>query len=270
MQLLSNILDSTRGGTAATVSMLAHEHNLPACAARYRLHKEIRTISDWLDSVCESGRIMDVGCGAGTWTEIFAGRYQTVIGIEQSSLMLKAARERVAHLPHVTILEGDVRYDLPEGSFDIIFLGGLCMYINDQNVMALLHSLKSRLTEGGSIILRESTLHQGVSLSQGEYQAVYRSVILYRKLFEGAGSFRVEVRQNYGYSNLVTAEELVNLRRRYLPFLSRDSTTIGALTWWALRGTAPISFWALPRIFSQLNIRWPRLQNHFFRLRLVV
>ncbi len=261
--------DSTRGGTAATVSMMAHEHNLPACAARYRLHKEIRTISDWLDSVSDSGRIIDVGCGAGTWTEIFAGRYQTVIGIEQSSLMLKAARERVAHLPHVTILEGDVRYDLPKGSFDMIFLGGLCMYMNDQDVMALLHSLKSRLIEGGSIILRESTIHQGVSLSQGEYQAVYRSVILYRKLFEGAGSFRVEVRRNYGYTNLVTAEELVNLRRRWLPFLPGDSTTLGFLTWWALRGTAPISFWALPRIFSQLNIRWPRLQNHFFRLRLV-
>jgi SAM-dependent methyltransferase len=262
--------DNAKGGTAATISMMTHEYNLPASAARYRLHKETRTISDWLGAVHESGRVLDVGCGAGTWSEIFAGRYKTVIGIEQSSLMLKAARERVAHLSNVKILEGDGRHDLPEGPFDMIFLGGLCMYMNDQDVMALLHSLKSRLIEGGSIILRESTIHQGVSLSQGEYQAVYRSVILYRKLFEGAGSFRVEVRRNYGYTNLVTAEELVNLRRRWLPFLPGDSTTLGFLTWWALRGTAPISFWALPRIFSQLNVRWPRLQNHFFRLRLVV
>ena len=261
--------DSARGGTAATVSMMTHEHNLPASAARYRLHKEIRTISDWLDAVLDSGRVLDVGCGAGTWTEIFAKRYKTVIGIEQSSLMLKAARERAARLPNVKILEGDGRYDLPEGSFDMIFLGGLCMYLNDLDVMALLHSLKSRLIEGGAIILRESTVHQGVSLSQGEYQAVYRSVNLYRQLFDGAGSFSVEVRQNYGYTNLVTAEELVNLRRRWLPFLPGDSATLGSLTWWALRGTTPISFWALPRILSQLSIPWPRLQNHFFRLRLV-
>jgi len=232
--------DSTRGGTASTVSMMAHEHNLPACAAEYRLHKEIRTISDWLDSVCDSGRVLDVGCGAGTWTEIFAGRYKTVTGIEQSSLMLKAARERVAHIPNVKILEGDGRHDLPEGSFDMIFLGGLCMYLNDIDVIALLRSLKNRLIEGGAIILRESTVH-----------------------------LRMEVRRNYGYTNLVTAEELVNLRRRWLPFLPRNSTTLGSLTWWALRLTAPINFWALPQILSQLNIPWPGLQNHFFRLRIV-
>jgi len=197
--------DGARGGTAASVSMMAHEHNLPASAARYRLHKEIGTINDWLNAVPNSARVLDVGCGAGTWAEIFARRYKAVIGIEQSSLMLKAARERLARLPNVKILKGDGRHDLPKGSFDMIFLGGLCMYLNDHDVMALLHSLKSRLAERGTIILRESTVQQGVFLSRGEYQAVYRSVNRYRQLFDGAGSFHVEVRRNYGYTNVVTA-----------------------------------------------------------------
>jgi SAM-dependent methyltransferase len=261
--------DNTKGGTAATLSMMTHEFNLPASAASYRIHKETGTIHDWLGAVHKPGRVLDVGCGAGTWSEIFAGRYKTVIGIEQSSLMLKAAKERTAHLANVKILEGDGRHDLPEGPFDMIFLGGLCMYLNDDDVIALLKTLKNRLTEGGAIILRESTLNQGEFLTQGEYQAVYRSVSLYRKLIDGAGSLRVEVRRNYGYTNLVTAEELVNLRRRWLPFLPKDSTTLGSLTWWMLRGTSAISFWAMPRILSQLSISWPRLQNHFFRLSLV-
>jgi SAM-dependent methyltransferase len=261
--------DGAGGGTASTVSMMAHEHNLPANAARYRIHKEVRTIIDWLNAVCDSGRVLDVGCGAGAWSEIFAKRYRTVIGVEQSTLMLKSAKEKVAHLPNVKILEGDARNDLPEGPFDMIFLGGLCMYLNEIDLLALLHSLKSRLVEGGAIVLRESTVCQGVFLSQGEYQAVYRNVDLYHRLFESVGFFRVEARRNYGYTSMVTAEELVNLRRRWLPFLPKDSNTLGFLTWLALRGTAPISFWALPRILSQLNIPWPRLQNHFFRLRLV-
>ena len=256
------------GGTASTVSMMAHEHNLPAGAARYRLRKEIRSISDWLEEVCTSGRVLDVGCGAGAWAEIFAKRYKAVIGIEQSPLMVKAARERVACLPNVEIFEGDGRNDLPEGSFDMIFLGGLCMYLNDVDVVALLNSLKSCLVERGSIILRESTVRQGVSLAKGDYQAVYRSVSLYHQLFEDAGPFSVESRRNYAYTSMVTAEELVDLRRKWLPFLPRESTMLGSLTWWALRGTTPLSFWALPRVLSRLNISWPRLQNHFFRLRL--
>ena len=262
--------DNAQGGTAATVSMMTHEFNLPPSAANYRLHKEADTICDWLAAVHHRGRVLDVGCGAGTWSEIFAERYKAVIGIEQSSLMLKAAKERTAHLSNVKILEGDGRYDLPDGPFDMIFLGGLCMYLNDEDVKALLMALTSRLDEGGSIILRESTLHQSISLSQGEYQAVYRSVSLYHELIDGAGNLRVEVRRNYGYTNLVMAEELVNLRRKWLPFLPKSSTTLGSLTWWALRGTAAISFWAMPRVFSKLNICWPRLQNHFFRLRFVV
>ncbi len=252
---------------AATLSMMAHEHNLPASAARYRLSKEIRTIRDWLNSVCDSGRVLDVGCGAGVWAEIFAKRYKDVIGIERSSLMVKAARKRVAGLPNVEILEGDVRDDLPEGPFEMIFLGGLCMYLKEADVVALLHSLKHRLSEGGSIILRESTVQQGVSLARGEYQAVYRSVRMYHQLFKDAGLFSVEVRRNYGYTSMVTAEEQVDLRRKWLPFLPKDSPALGSLTWWVLRGTTPISFWALPRLFSLLNIPWPKLQNHFFRLR---
>lgn len=262
--------DNAQFGTAATISMMTHEFNLPPSAANYRLHKESETIYDWLAAVHHTGSVLDVGCGAGTWSEIFAERYKAVIGIEQSGLMLRAAKDRTAHLSNVKIQEGDGRYDLPDGPFDMIFLGGLCMYLNDEDVKALLQALKARLNEGGSIILRESTLHEGVYLAQGEYQAIYRSVSLYHELIDGAGNLSVEVRRNYGYTNLVMAEELVNLRRRWLPFLPKSSKTLGSLTWWALRGTAAISFWAMPQVLSKLNICWPRIQNHFFRLRLVV
>jgi hypothetical protein len=140
------------------------------------------------------------------------------------------------------------------------------MYLNDADVVELLRSLKRRLCEEGSIILRESTVREGMHLALGEYQAIYRSVELYGQLFEDAGFSPAEVVKNSGYSNLVLAEELVEFRRKCLPFLPRDSLLLGRLTWWGLRGITPISFWALPRALSALNIPWPRLQNHFFRL----
>ncbi len=263
---VKSYFDNSNGGTAANISMMAHEHKLPDGAVKYRVRKELRTINNWLNEVQSTGRVLDVGCGAGTWTEIFAKRFKNVIGIDQSNLMVKAARERLAYLPNVEILKGDGRNDLPQGSFDLIFLGGLCMYLNDQDVITLLLSLKSRLNDGGTIILRESTVHQGQFVSMGNYQAVYRSVNLYHQLLHKVSSFHIEVRRNFGYTNLVTAEELVNLRRKWLPFLPANSTILGSLTWWVLRGTTPISFWLLPKMLTKLGIQWPGLQNHFFRL----
>ncbi len=256
-------------GSAAAVSMMAHEHNLPIDAARYRMRKEVQTISDWLDAVPATGRVLDLGCGAGGWVVVFANRYHSVVGIEQSPTMFEAARERMQTFTNVEIIEGDVRAELPDGPFDLIFLGGLCMYLNDVDTTALLRSLRNHLTNDGSIILRESTVPKGIAIAQGDYQAVYRSTSVYSKLFLEAGFSATEVRRNYGYTSMLTGEGIVDLRRRWLPFLPAESPFLGALTWWCLRSTAVVSFWIMPRVFSLLGITWPQLQNHFFRLRII-
>ena len=64
------------------------------------------------------------------------------------------------------------------------------------------------------------------------------------------------------------AEGAVVFRRKWLPFLPKNSLFLGNLTWLVLRAAAPISFWALPQALSRLNVPWPRLQNHFFKLNL--
>lgn len=253
--------------SASTASFMAHEQNLPNDAVRYRLRKEIAIISDWLKVVPRSARVLDIGCGAGIWTEVLAKKFDSVLGLEQSSSMVAAARRRLTSYPHVEIVEGNVQQDLPPGPYDLIFLGGLCMYLNDLDVVALLQSLESRLAEAGSIILRETTIARGKAAPKGKYHAVYRSVTLYRDLFREAGFFTPELRPNYAYTRMEVAVELVEARRRFLRFLPAQSNFLGALTWFMLRGTAPLSFQLLPRIFSRLEIQWPYLQNHFFRLR---
>ena len=253
-------------GDAAAMSMMTHEYNLPASAAAYRIDTELRTIRDWLDATPESGKVLDVGCGAGTWVEIFSKRYDSVVGVERSGLMVETAKRRLAHRPNAQVLQGDVRKGLPKGPFDIIFLGGLCMYLNDADVLGLVRDLKERLAGKGLVILRESTVRKGVRMAKGEYQAIYRNVGRYSQLFEETGLVVGEVRRNFGYNSLVTAEELVSLRRKWLPFLPKTSTALGVATWLTLRATTPLSLWALPRALARLNISWPKLQNHFFKL----
>ncbi len=254
------------GGNATAMSMMAHEHNLPASSVAYRLKWETNSLHGWMSAVPASGRVLDVGCGAGAWVEIFAHRYESVIGVERSGLMVEAAKERVAHLPNAQVLQGDVREALPPGPFDLIFLGGMCMYLNNADVVTLVAELKNRLAEDGLVILRESTVRKGVYVPQGDYQAIYRNVGLCRQLFQEGGLRVKEVRRNYGYNSLVAAEELVSLRRKWLPFLPKTSAMLGQVTWAMLRWTAPLSFWALPRVLNKVNLSWPKLQNHFFKL----
>ena len=252
--------------TAAIASYMAHEQNLPDNSVHYRLRKEIATIADWLDAVPQTGRVLDLGCGAGAWTKIFANQCDNVIGFEQSSSMVAAARMLLAPFPGVEIVEGDVRKDIPAGPFDLIFLGGLCMYLNDSDVVEMLRSLKERLVPEASIVLRETTVPQGKLTLGGKYQAVYRNVSLYQDLFREAGFQTTDFRRNYAYTNMEVAVELVEARRKYLRLLPVQSNFLGALTWYSLRAIAPLSFWLLPRILSRFQINWPHLQNHFFRL----
>jgi SAM-dependent methyltransferase len=266
--VVESYFDGAGGTTAAAMSMMAHGHNLPLNSVAHRLAKELRIISGWLDALADSGRVLDVGCGAGAWVEIFAKRFSNVIGVERSPLMVEAARNRVANTTNAQILNGDGRKDLPGGPFELIFVGGLFMYLNDSDALALLYSLQDRLCSGGSIILRESTVRNGELLVKGKYQAIYRSVDLYHDLFQRAGILCREVRQNSGYNDMVIAEGVVDFRRKWLSFLPKDSIFWGSLTWWALKGITPISFWASPKILSSLNVPWPRLQNHFFLLQL--
>lgn len=265
--VVESYFDGAGGTTAASMSMMAHGHDLPLDAVIHRLAKENKIISDWLGTVDSSGSVLDVGCGAGAWVEILATRYAAVVGVERSQLMVDAARERLSNTKNAQIIKGDGRKDLPEGPFDLIFVGGLFMYLNDADALALLGALRERLSSKGAIILRESTVRTGVTLAKGDYQAVYRSVDSYQQLFQQAEVNCEEVRQNYGYNDVVVAEELVSFRRKWLPLLPKDSSMLGKLTWWSLRSIAPISFWALPRILKMIKVPWPRLQNHFFLLR---
>ena len=167
-EVVRRYFDDAADGASVAASYMAHGQDLPHGAVRYRFEVERQTIADWLDAVPKSATVLDVGCGAGAWTRIFADRYARVIGIEGSSSMVEAARQQTRNAPNVEILAGDVRFDLPDRKFQLAFLGGLCMYLNDDDVVALLSDLKHRVGGTGAIVLRESTVPRKRRAATGE------------------------------------------------------------------------------------------------------
>lgn len=259
--------DRAGAETSSAASYMAHDDDLPSDAFRYRFEAELETIEDWLKNVPLTGRVLDVGCGSGTWTEYFSHSYSQVVGVEGSSAMVKAAMKRTGGLRNVEVRHADAREALPEGEFELVFLGGLCMYLNDIDLIDLLSRIRERLAPNGTIILRESTVPDVARGAEGDYDALYRTTEDYQRLFAKVGFSSTQVRRNFGYTAMETAIELVHARRRYLRFLPQRSVRLGAITWWLLRATAPIAFKAVPKALQRLDVTWPALQNHFFRLK---
>jgi SAM-dependent methyltransferase len=252
---------------AFSASYMAHEQGLPDDCVRYRFEKERATVDAWFASAREHESVLDLGCGAGTWPIHFASQFSRVVGVEQSEKMVEAARSRLAALANVEIINADVvAIDLDE-RFDCIFLGGLLMYLNRGDVVAVLRRLPALLKPGGRIVLRESTVRHGVEPKTGSYQVVYRSCAEYTTII-GEGRLALErVELNAGYAAMETAVAIVDALRTLPVLRSREPSIVGRPVWRALRAAGPLGFKIVPGLLERIGITWPHLQNHFFLVR---
>ena len=252
--------------TAAAASYMAHEQGLPQSCVDDRLAFEQEVVERWFADLGAESAVLDIGCGGGAWTALFAQRYRRVVGIEQSARMVAGARERLRGVTNVEIIEGDCLEVPIEGQFQGAFFGGLLMYLNRDDAVRLLARV-AELVPDGRIILRESgARRRRVEVKTGEYQVAYRSPEEYAAIAAEAGLSVRAVERNRGYARMEVAVELVNFARRLHMLKRRDPALAGGPIWRALRLTAPVSLELLPRAVRAAGIAWPHLTNNFLLL----
>ena len=252
-------------GTAAAASYMAHEQGLPQACVDDRFALERKVVERWFADLGAESAVLDVGCGSGAWTALFAQRYRRVVGIDQSANMVADARERLRGMTNVELIEGDCLEVGIEGPFDGAFFGGLLMYLNRDDAVRLLARV-AELVPDGRIVLRESGGPRRVEVKTGEYQVAYRSPEEYTAIAAEAGLRVRAVERNRGYARMEVAVEVVNFVRR-LPMLKRrDPAFVGGPIWRALRLSSPISLELLPRAVRAAGITWPHLTNNFLLL----
>ena len=252
-------------GTAAAASYMAHEQGLPQICVDDRFNLEREVVDRWFADLSPESAVLDLGCGSGAWTALFAQRYRRVVGIEQSAKMVTGARERLRGMANVELIEGDCLTVPVEGQFQGAFFGGLLMYLNRDDAVRLLTRV-AELVPDGRIILRESGARRRLEVKTGEYHVAYRSPEEYAAIAAEAGLRVRAVEPNRGYARMEVAVELVNFVR-HLPMLKRrDPALVGGPIWRALRLTSPISLELLPRMVRAAGIAWPHLMNNFLLL----
>ena len=237
----------------------------PDSAGRFRFRAESIIVQQLIRNakIDTNGVVLDLGSGVGYWAEFFALKFNKVIAVEASTPLYKSMVRRCSSYDNFTPIHGNVLSFEPKGQFSLIFLGGLLMYLNEEDVVALLRKLKSFLSPGGIILCRESTVRNGTITRDGDYQAVYRSVPTYLGLFNGCDLAVVQTCLNVPYILMQMGCELIRKWKENVPGNLQMVPVVGHLAYWGLRLGNP---W-ITRIPSAMGIDFPELTNHFFLIR---
>lgn len=238
------------------------DFGFPASAGRFRFRAEARIVHRLTRDVPQHGAVLDLGSGIGMWAEDFARRFSSVTAIEGSNVLFQALQKRAAPYPNLHPYHGDVMTFEAEEHYDLIFLGGLLMYLNEQDAIDLLRKLALCLKPGGIILCRESTVRGDALTLKGDYQVVYRSVPDYSDVFAQCGLDARHVERNEPYVLIEMGSELVEKWQRFIPRRFQALRAIGRLTYYGLRLANP---W-ITRVPNALGMAYPRLENHFFVL----
>ncbi len=234
----------------------------PASAGQFRFRAETRIVERLIHGLNRDGAVLDLGSGIGYWSEYFARQFATVVAVEASEPLYKALKERCASYLNVKMVLGDVLLFEPEDRYELVFLGGLLMYLNESDVVALLRKLVPSLRPGAQILCRETTVRKGVLTRDGEYQAVYRSVSTYTRIFDDCGLCVVKAEINVPYVLMQMGCEFIKKWNKLVPKFLQANPTVGRLTYWGLRPGHP---W-ITSVPAVMGIAYPELTNHFFLL----
>jgi SAM-dependent methyltransferase len=109
---------------------------------------------------CADARIaVDIGGAPGTIAREFASRgIKTIIYDLPESV--DVMYEELSHVENIEILKGDATDSLPDGAYDIAFLGNLCHGQSPEDNARILKMCYSRLRDGGIVVIFDNVRNE--------------------------------------------------------------------------------------------------------------
>lgn len=123
--------------------------------------------------------VLDLGCGTGRWSFPFAEKSKEVIAVDISPGFINTARgikenKSVDNILFFCQSIMDFSY-LSNRKFDIIHLGGVLQYLNDESVKKLLGKLCEVIKKDGILITRDSiNFNETKIYKKDDYVAIVR------------------------------------------------------------------------------------------------
>ena len=136
----------------------------------------------------ENKKILEIGCGLGRWAEFFNDKCNTYLGIDYSKNLIDIAKKQYnyhnCHFQVKSALDINNNDLIIKPPFDIIFITGLLIYLNDDDILQLMKNINNIKFNNTIIYIRETisviedrlTLKNYYSEDLNEkYNAIYRT-----------------------------------------------------------------------------------------------
>jgi len=149
---------------------------------------------DWLERLVlrrhfllsEGARVLDLGCGTGRVGIAFTKKAKNVTAVDYSEELLKIGKSycKKKAIDNIKFEKSDVTQFNDNYKYDLIFIGGVLMCLNDEDVQKTLRNAKALLAKHGKLIIRDSLAENKREVKN--YYTVYRSINDLKNLMERA------------------------------------------------------------------------------------
>lgn len=132
-----------------------------------------------------TGKVLEIACGTGLWTEALAGLADTVTAIDAAPEVIEIARARV-RAAKVTFEVADVFSWTPSAQFDVVFFSAWLSHVPMSRFEQFWQLLRRLLVVGGRVLF----IDEHVDVRDKESYVADRDEIVERRLSNGE-TFRV-------------------------------------------------------------------------------
>ena len=98
------------------------------------------------------GRVLEVGCSIGVFSEQLAGRCAELVAIDFAARALELARERLAGVGNVSLSRASFPEQTPPGEWDVVVCSEVLYYLDRPTLERALEWLAARLDRGATVV----------------------------------------------------------------------------------------------------------------------
>ncbi len=120
------------------------------CASLYEREKYCATLTALPDRPL--GRVLELGCSIGVFTNLLAGRAARVVGLDFSERALELAEARVGARSNVELVRGAFPAEIPPGGWDVVICSEILYYLTPELFLEAVAWLEGQLRRGAVVL----------------------------------------------------------------------------------------------------------------------